>query len=352
MGMTIHFFTKGDETAGSSRLRAFYVAKYLARMGLHTIVHTPSTIAVSVTRWPRKFFLLREYVRILRTIKSDDVIFLQRTIYNKYFLILIILYRLFFGRKLIFDFDDAIYIHSPLRTKILCRISDAVIVAFYTSQEWARRYNKNVYMIPTSIPFETYSRWEKDYTTIGNPWILGWIGNGVDQFVNLKLLEPVFKELQKRNIKFVFRIIGALEYKPLYQFFTDLLGDSVEFIDRLDWTKPEVIIKEVQSFDISVVPLVMDEWNRGKYSLKAIESMSLGIPTIITATEGAKRMIQNGRNGFLAATPGEWIFALTRVMAMDRELYKSIGLAGRETVKKEYSLEANVPKIRDIIMSL
>lgn len=147
--MKVHFFTKGDETAGSSRLRAFFVARYLERLGMESEVHSPSTVLTSTTRWPRKFSLLVQYVRILSSIHKNDVIFLQRTIYNKYFLVLIVCYRLFFRRKIIFDFDDAVYLHSPFRTKLLCRISDAVIVAFFNSQEWAYTYNKNVYMIPT-----------------------------------------------------------------------------------------------------------------------------------------------------------------------------------------------------------
>ncbi len=350
--MKVHFFTKGDEAAGSSRLRAFFVARYLERLGVEAVVHSPSTVQASATRWPKKIAVLAQYVRILWSIRKDDVIFLQRTIYNKYFLILIVLYRMTFHRKMIFDFDDAVYVHSPFRTKLLCRISDAVIVAFYSSQDWARAYNKNVHMIPTSIPFEIYARQSKDYSRVGSPWIIGWIGNGVDQFVNLKLLGPVFEQLKKSEIPFKFRIIGALGYQPLYQYFGELLGDDAEFIDKLDWKNPEAIIAEVKKFDISVVPLVLDEWNRGKYSLKALESMSLGIPTIIMATEGAKRVIEDGVNGFLATTTEDWVEALSTVMHMDSATYQAMGQKGKETVRDGYSLEANVPKIKDIIFHL
>lgn len=350
--MVVHFFTKGDKTAGSSRLRAFFVADYLNQLGVQTVVHDPSTVLVSTTAWPRKFLLLVQYVKILSSIKSDDVIFLQRTIYNKYFLILIVLYRFFFRRKMVFDFDDAVYLHSPFRTKLLCRISDAVIVAYYSSQEWARSYNKNVHMVPTSIPFKIYSQERKAFVAKPDEWILGWIGNGVDQFVNLQIIGSALARLRAEGRKFKFRIIGALEYQPLYEYFTNLLGDNVEFIDALDWTKPELIVQEIKKFDISVVPLVTDEWNRGKYSLKALESMSLGIPTIIMATEGARRVIRGGENGFLATTTDEWVAAISAIMDMDIAAYMKMGESARTTVEKEYSLEANVPKIKKIILSL
>ncbi|MGH7141427.1 MAG: hypothetical protein ACREGH_02225, partial [Minisyncoccia bacterium] len=63
--MTVHFFTKGDATAGSSRLRAFFVAESLQQLGVNAVVHNPSTMLVSATRWPRKFFSLAAYLHIL-----------------------------------------------------------------------------------------------------------------------------------------------------------------------------------------------------------------------------------------------------------------------------------------------
>lgn len=350
--MVVHFFTKGDKTAGSSRLRAFFVAQFLERDGVLTVVHDPSVVSVSETRWPKKFFMLVRYLRILRTVKRGDVIFLQRTIYNKYFLVLIVLYRLIFRRKMIFDFDDAVYLHSPFRTKLLCFISDAVIVAYFSSEAWVKKYNKNVHMIPTSIPFEIYAQEKKDYKHSNEPWIIGWIGNGMDQYVNLQLLGPVFKKLKEQNIDFVFRIVGSLQYKPLHDLFSSILGDKVEFIDKLDWSKPEVIIKEIKKFDISVVPLVKDEWNRGKYSLKAIETMSLGIPTVVTDTDGAKNLIKNGQNGFLASNTDEWVGNLVKITDMQPDAYRDMGQLARNTIQSDYSLESNVPRIKEIILNL
>lgn len=350
--MIIHFFTKGDRGAGSSRLRAFFVADYLNNLGCNTVVHSPSTLQASQTRWPRKITLLWEYLKIIKNIDKDDVIFLQRTLYNKYFLIIISIYKLIFRRKMIFDFDDAMYVYLPYKTAWLSWISDAVIVAFKNSQTWAGRFNNNVYYVPTSIPFEIYSRQKKSFSNIKKPWVIGWIGNAHDQFVNLKLLGPALFKLKKNNISFKFRLIGAIEYKPVYEYFQNLLGENVEFIDSLEWGKPEVVIDEIIKFDISLVPLVFDEWNRGKYSLKALESMALGIPTVVSATDGAKELIQNETNGFLVQDEADWVNAIMKIMSMDKNAYEELGLSGRKTVEELYSLEANVPKIKNIIYSL
>ncbi len=110
--MTIHFFTKGGKNAGSSRQRAFLIVEELNKKAIKSIVHEPPLILVSKVHWPKKFKLILQYLKIFAQIKKNDIVFLQRTIYNKYFFILIILYKLIFRRKMIFDFDDAIYLHS------------------------------------------------------------------------------------------------------------------------------------------------------------------------------------------------------------------------------------------------
>ncbi|MBI3631725.1 MAG: hypothetical protein HY219_02570, partial [Candidatus Staskawiczbacteria bacterium] len=87
---TIHFFTKGDKNCGSSRQRAFLVAEKMTQQGIKTIVHEPSNELISKTRWPGKFKLLKATLVNLLQIKHGDIIFLQRTIYNKYFLIFVV----------------------------------------------------------------------------------------------------------------------------------------------------------------------------------------------------------------------------------------------------------------------
>lgn len=353
--MIVYFFAKSDMNAGSSRLRAYCVAEYLEKMGVKTIVYNISSIVVSSSGGVlfKKIKSFIEYFKILRKIKKEDVIFLQRTLYNKYFIVLIVMYKVIWRRKMIFDFDDALYLQYPIATKLLSKASDAVIVAYhYSSQEWAKKYNKNVFMVPTSIPFEVYSRRLKDYSKISDTWIIGWIGNGRDHFENLEILGDVFTRLKNNGFKFKFRVVGAMNHKPLYDFFQDILGSSAEFIDTLEWGNPNKVIEEILKFDISVVPLIFTEWNRGKYSLKAIESMALGIPTIISSTEGAKDLIKEGESGFLAYNKNDWFNKIKQVMQGDLSFYSRIGLNGRNAVLKGYSLEVNVIKIKNIIENL
>ena len=159
--MTIHFFTKGDKNAGSSRQRAFFVAEELNKKNIKAIVHQPPLVLTSEAPWPKKSKLIFQYLKIFTQIKKTDIIFLQRAIYNKYFFILIVLHKLIFRRKMIFDFDDAIYQHSFLKTKILTKLADVIIVGSHSLRDWAKQYNKNVYIVPTCVKFEKYKKFHK-----------------------------------------------------------------------------------------------------------------------------------------------------------------------------------------------
>ena len=106
----IYFFTKDDKNTPSSRSRAFLIAEQLNTRGIKSKVCYPSLSLVSRTKWPQKLKFIAAYIKILFEIQKGDIIFLQRAVYNKYFFVLIVLYKLFFNRKMIFDFDDAIYL--------------------------------------------------------------------------------------------------------------------------------------------------------------------------------------------------------------------------------------------------
>ncbi|MDP2586441.1 MAG: hypothetical protein Q8P32_01590, partial [Candidatus Komeilibacteria bacterium] len=117
--MTIYFFTKGGENVPSSRRRVFYLTEYLKKhFGLDSVINVPVHRAwwnFSVTRWNefwQNFFLLLK-------IKKTDVLYLHRPIYQADFILLVLFFRLLADKKYIFDFDDPIFLHSPVKTWLL-----------------------------------------------------------------------------------------------------------------------------------------------------------------------------------------------------------------------------------------
>ena len=81
------------------------------------------------------------------------------------------------------------------------------------------------------------------------------------------------------------------------------------------------------------MPLPDDEWSRGKCGLKGLQYMALEIPTVMSPVGVNSKIIEDGRNGLLAASDEEWVDKLTQLVE-SATLRRSLGQAGRRTVER------------------
>ncbi len=348
--MTIHFFTFSDAQGGSSRQRAFKVAHKLQERGFNIAIHKPPVLFISRTPWPRKGTLIYQVIRSLFSIQKGDVIFLQRTISNKYFFVIMVTYLFIFRRKMIFDFDDPVYLHSFFKTKVFTRMADVVITCSHAQAEWAKQYNNNVHIIHISLDFPKYKKFTKNYSIGSTPQIIGWVGNAPEHVNNLEILASVFRKLLKKTtLPFKFVLIGALKDKKIYDLFQQIPNLNVEFIDELEWNDPESVPREIQKFDIGVVTHQSEgEWNKAKTSFKVLEYMSCGVATVVSKFGEMPYVIQDGVNGCIADTEEEWVEKLEILLA-NKELRTKLGSGGQKRVQEEYCYDTIVPRLIDIL---
>lgn len=350
--MTVHFFTYGNESGGSSRQRAFRVADELNARGVTAVVHRPSVVSMSTTPWPKKFLCIVAVINSLRSVQKGDVIFLQRAVGNKYFFIIMVAYLLFFRRKMIFDFDDAIYMNDPFKTKTLTRMADAVVVCSKALDEWARQYNKNVHIMHTSLKYSAYEKFTKDYSHESKPIVIGWVGTAPEHIYNLEILASVFKKLLKKTPGlFKFVLIGALQYEKVYALFQSIPGLNVEVVDSLDWNDPESVPRVIQTFDIGVMPLFnKNEWNLARSSFKPLEYMACGVVAVCSGIGEITHVIQDGVNGYLVDTEDNWVERLEKLIS-DAKLRATLGSAGQEYVRDNDCYEVIIPRMATICNS-
>lgn len=351
--MTVHFFTRGDIRSSDSRHRAFQIAERLNMERMSAVVETPSALSLSLTPWPKKFHLVTELIRSLTHIKKGDVVYLQRTISNKYFFIIMVAYLLLFRPKMIFDFCDPVYEIHPVKTKIFAHMADAVIVSTHGQVEWAKRYNAQVHLIHISLDAAVYQKFTKDYGSANESPIIGWVGTAHNHMLNLRILAEVFTKLLARTqVPFTFLLVGAFHNKKVYEMFQSIPGLDVRFIDSLEYTDPESAPRIIQTFDIGVVPHIsVTRWNKDKTSLKILEYMACGVATVASNAGELPYIIRDGENGYLADTEDEWVEKLTSLLS-DMALRGRLGRAGQLTVREGYSFDVVVPRIAEIVRSL
>ncbi len=351
--MTIHFYTFSNVRGGSSRQRAFRISEELERRGFSTIIHTPPVVDIARTPWPKKFRLIIQILRTLPSIKKDDIVFLQRAIYSKYFFVIMVLYLSLTRRRMIFDIDDPLYLHSFTKTKVFTQMATAVITCSHGEMEWAKKYNAQVSCIHIALTMSDYEKFSNPHEQKNTPVTIGWIGTGPEHIENLKVLAGIFARLARTHGEaFRFVLIGALGDSRVYDIFNTIANLEVSFIDTLDWANPESAPREIQKFDIGVLPHQTDgEWNKAKTSFKILEYMACAVPTIVSSFGEMPYIITDGENGFIAENEDDWVEKLERLIA-DDALRARIGRAGQERVREAYSFDATIPQYIKVIESV
>lgn len=101
----------------------------------------------------------------------------------------------------------------------------------------------------------------------------------------------------------------------------------------------------VHAFDVGVLPSI--DCDTSSFSLK--EQMAAGIPVITSDYGGLPEIVADGREGLVVphGTVDE-LAAAMRQLALDPEARSRMGMAGRERVLKEFSLESFATRTVDI----
>jgi len=115
----------------------------------------------------------------------------------------------------------------------------------------------------------------------------------------------------------------------------------------LPWSE-ETEVQLIQSFDVGIMPLTNSLWEKGKCGYKLIQYMACELPVVASPIGVNKQIIENGKNGFLAQEPDEWVGAL-RQLLNDESLRRFMGENGRKLVEEEYSLQVQSKKFEKII---
>ena len=253
------------------------------------------------------------------------------------------------NRNLVFDMDDAMYGTNPVefqspffrflqdsrQTEKISSRARAVIAGNGYLQGLAQQYNRNVFVIPTPVDTrrfcpQTKKNHSKEIT-------IGWIGVEAS-LVYLELLQNVLQEIARRY-PVRLKIISRVGEKP----FT-LPGVPM---DLAPWSY-ETEVEEMAGFDIGIMPLKEEEWARGKCGLKLLQYMAMEIPSVSTRFGVNSEIVEEGKDGFLAQNPGEWVEKLSRLIE-DAALRQEMGEAARKKAVEKYSLENTVPLLADVL---
>jgi len=233
----------------------------------------------------------------------------------------------------IYDLDDAIFMpfSTDKRTKIkktkvkalafTLRYAKTVIAGNQVLHDYVIQFRNKCNIIPTVLDLNTYCR-QKNTESFN--YTIGWIGSSE----NLVYLNQLIKPLQTLHQEFPQVRLLVICNKSF---------ELEDFTINKRWSK-ETEIEAMLTMDIGVMPLVNDEWTRGKCAFKALQYMGLGIPTVVSPVGMNKDVIKDGINGYLADSEQEWLDKL-RNLILDHNLRQAFSIKGREQIENNYSLD-------------
>ncbi|MCW5911999.1 MAG: glycosyltransferase [Cyclobacteriaceae bacterium] len=246
-----------------------------------------------------------------------------------------------FRKKIIYDFDDAIWLTDrknesvwlrliKWRSKVasICKWSYKVSAGNPYLCDFARQYSQNVVLNPTTIDTEFLHN-PSLFQVTRNPGkvVIGWTGSH-STLKYLAEIEPVLAALEKKYPQMEMLVIAD---KPPRL--------SLHNLRFLPWSF-EAEIKGLLEADIGIMPLPDDEWAKGKCGFKALQYMALEIPAVASPVGVNTSIIHQVQNGFLCTSTEEWTTRL-ELLINNKELRTQMGKAGRKTVIDHFSVVSN-----------
>ena len=295
----------------------------LARLGWRVLLRTVHAAHVAV-----------QSVRLLAAAGGADVVVVQWLPPPRW------LTRLLSRRtqRLVFDFDDAVFLEYPHRAREIVRRAWRVLAGSHYNLAYAAAINPGgAVLVPSPVPVERYGSTEgavarsDGATPERRPVRIGWIGgSGTARY--LALLEAPLRALVARGHHIELLIAGHRERTDLLPVVPGLRITAVPAYG------PDELPGLVNSVDIGVMPLIDAEWERGKCAMKALLHMAAGQPVVATPVGEAVHVVADGVTGFLCEGPSEWERALARLIE-EPTLRERMGPAGRAVIEARYSTD-------------
>lgn len=348
------FLTRYPYEGASSRYRVFQYIPYLERLGVDCTVQsfmdramyalsfspgrTVAKIAATVEATVRRLWVLRRF-------QQYDIIYLQRELLP-FGPPVVERWLKARGARLLFDYDDALFIKKPSRYSRLAtllrspekaldlfRMCDCVVAG----NDWLRdkAIEQGGRAVTLEVAEDTHRIRMRPTQSSQQDIVIGWLGSK-STVKYLHLIEPVLRKIAARYPEVRFEIVGGGQF--------DLPGLPVT---HTEWSL-DGELEALRRFSIGLMPLPLEEWSRGKSGGKARTYMAAGVPPVCTAIGYNLELIDDGRTGYLCSSEEQWETVLSQLIE-DAELRQTVGEAARCEVERHFAPEKKAAELRAII---
>jgi glycosyltransferase involved in cell wall biosynthesis len=244
------------------------------------------------------------------------------------------------------DYDDAIFHNYDLHPRwavrhllgkkidtIMAGAAMVIVGNDYLAQRARAAGAHRVEILPSVVDLSKYPGVQEK--TREGPFTIGWIGSPSTTKHLLEAESALKQVCRNRGGKIV--LIGAGE-NP----FSGLMATLCEWDGERE-------AEEIGNFDVGIMPLPDNPWEKGKCGFKLIQYMACGKPVVASPVGVNREIVVDGVNGFLASSREEWVRALERLKS-DTVLCRTMGANGRRMVEEKYCLQVTAPRLHRLFL--
>ncbi|MCC6378717.1 MAG: glycosyltransferase [Burkholderiales bacterium] len=239
--------------------------------------------------------------------------------------------------RTVFDFDDAI--HLGRKREHFARACEGAAWVTAGNEHLAavaRKFTDRVSVVPTVVDTDAIP--PPPDPAAGRPLRLGWLGSDRSIRETLHAHAAMFADLQA-ELGFELVVVS----KPRRE-----MPDRRLRWRHVEWS-PATEARIADHFDVGIMPLVDDEFQRLKCGCKLLQYMAAGLPSIATPI-GINPSLLGGGRGIAATDRDAWAGAIARLR--DPDLRRTIGATARPYVERHYSVAAWFPRLFDVVESV
>ncbi|MBY0274526.1 glycosyltransferase, partial [Candidatus Binatia bacterium] len=239
--------------------------------------------------------------------------------------------------RVVFDFDDAIHLGAAKAAHVgrICARAAWVTAGNAALADFALRHGERVSVLPTVVDTDAYVV-RRDHERRDDPLRVGWLGS--DRSIH-ETLVPYLPMLARLRDAIGFELVIVSKPRPVLP----ATAGAWRFVE---WS-PVVETRIAELFDVGIMPLVDEPFQRGKCGAKLLQYMAAGLPAVASPV-GVNVDLVGAERGLLARSEDEWRAALA-ALAGDAGRRRALGEAGRSFVEREYSLRRWFPVLAEIL---
>lgn len=304
-------------------------------------------------KWQTEWFLKSDIEKVVRVLDRASLLVIERQTAKDNVVLNLIEEAHKLGIKVLFDLDDLIFDYRDLPLlmwstnsknifywsgyfwgirRIAKRVDGFLCTNDFLANRLKRSFQKPAKVIRNSLNTEQIKTSKKALNNkkmIKEGFQIGYFSGSPTHEKDFRLVEHELIKFLEKYKDVTLKVVGYMNFSGDMQKMID--SGRVKTLPKVDYLKLQELIAAV---DVNISPLVVNDFTNCKSELKFFEAAVVETTTIASPTYAFKKVIEDGKNGFLAQHD-EWYEKL-EYLYKNPNKNREVALVAKDYALKHY----------------